>query len=118
MADATQAQLAQRILEKLHVLQAGETPDTADDALVDRVIVSVNEQLRENEIAYWSDSAIPQAVLEPLAAYIACSCAGDFMDEAAAQAFRQSHEGVSLRKLRELTAGRKRFDEPVVGTYF
>lgn len=118
MADASQATLCNRILEKLFVLIAGETADAEDSATVNKVIVSVNEQLREKEIAYWSDSACPQTVLEDLAAYIACFLANDYMDAGEAAAFRQDHLRMSLANLRELVATTKRVTEPTRTVYF
>lgn len=121
MADATQAQLRTRILEKLFVLIAGETVEAEDAVTVDKVIVSVNEELREDEIAYWSDSACPQHIVETLAAYIACFLANDYMDAGEARVFKEDRDSgmdASLAKLRALTAARKRVVTPTRGTYF
>lgn len=121
MADATQSELRERVLEKLFVLIAGETAEAEDAATVDKVIVSVNEKLRDDEIAYWSDSAIPQALVEDLAAYIACHLANDYMDAVEARAFKTDPETgmeASLRKIRALTATRKRVATPVAATFF
>ena len=118
MADATQAELNIRIQEKLFILIAGETAAAEDTATVNKVIVSVNEQLREKEIAYWSDSACPQAVLEDLAAYMACFLANDYMDASEALAFRQDHLRGSLANLREIVATTKPIAEPTRAVYF
>lgn len=118
MADATLAEMRNRVLEKMFVLVAGETAEAEDVATVEKVIVSTNEELRENEICYWSDSATPQHLVEHLAAYYACYLANDYMGAQEANAFRQDHYGFSLAKLRELTAGRKRIATPTAGTYF
>ena len=118
MADASQAELRNRILEKLFVLIAGETADAEDTTTVNKVIVSINEQLREKEIAYWSDDACPQAVLEDLAAYMACFLANDYMDATVAAAFRQDYLRISLNNLRELVANTKPVAEPTRAVFF
>lgn len=118
MADATLAQTRNRVLEKLYVLIAGETAEAEDSEIVERVIVSVNEDLRENEICYWSDSATPQHLLEHLAALYACSLANDYMDANEAAAFVQANEAKAMFKIRELTANVKRIATPSKGTYF
>lgn len=58
------------ILEKLHVLESGETPQAADSALVLRVLVPRLEYLRDDELAYWPDDAIPDAVFDPFCEYM------------------------------------------------
>lgn len=118
MADATLAEMRNRVLEKLFVLVAGETAESEDSVTVEKVIVSTNEELRENELCYWSDSATPQFLVEHLAAYYACFLANDYMSAQEANAFRQDHFGFSLAKIRELTANKKRIATPTSGTYF
>lgn len=118
MADATLAEFRNRVLQKLFVLQSGETADAADAVLVEGVIASVNEKLRDLEIAYWDDSACPQAVLEDLSVYVACHCAGDFMELVEADKFKDSNETKSLKALREITATRKKIVDPTRATYF
>lgn len=118
MADATASDLRIRVAEKLFILIAGETLAAEDVATIDKVIVSVNEKLREDEIAYWSDSAIPQHVLEDLAAYVACHLINDYLDANEAAAFRGDHLATSLMALRALTANKKRVAIPTSGTYF
>lgn len=118
MADATLAEMRNRTLEKLFVLIAGETAEAEDTATVEKVIVSTNEELRENEICYWSDSATPQHLVEHLAAYYACFLANDFMDAQEAAAFKQDNEAKAMFRIRELTANVKRIATPSRGTYF
>lgn len=118
MADASAADLRTRVAEKLFILIAGETVESEDAATIDKVIVSVQEKLREDEIAYWSDSAIPQHVIEDLAAYVACHLVNDYLDANEAAAFRGDHMGQSLMALRALTATKKRVATPTRGTYF
>lgn len=118
MADATLAEMRNRTLEKLYVLIAGETAEAEDVVTVEKVIVSTNEELRENEICYWSDSATPQHLVEHLAAYYACYLANDFMDAQEAAAFKQDNEAKAMFRIRELTANTNRVKTPSRGTYF
>lgn len=108
MADASAADLRTRIAEKLFILIAGETLAAEDAATIDKVAASVNEKLREDEVAYWSDSAIPQHVMEDLAAYIACHLVNDYLDANEAAAFRGDHLATSKMALLALTATKKR----------
>lgn len=118
MADATLAEMTTRVLEKLSILIAGETAEAEDSATVQKVIVSTNEELRENEICYWDDSATPQHLVEHLAAYYACFLTNDYMSPASAKAFCDHHQERAMMKIRELTAQRKRVSLPARGTYF
>lgn len=119
MADATISQMAVRVLQKLSVLQGGETASAEDDALVQAGILAVNEKLRDLEICHWSDSAFPLAIKEDLAAYVACHVAGEFMADAAmALNFRQMNEREALANLRRLTASRERIDKPTRAEFF
>jgi hypothetical protein len=118
MADATLAQVRNRTLEKLFVLIAGEVAEAEDAEIVERVIVAINEDLRENEICYWSDSATPQQLVEHLAALYACYLANDYMDANEASAFKADHEAKAMFKIRELTANVRRVDTASKGTYF
>lgn len=121
MADATLAEVRNRVLEKLFVLIAGESADAEDTATVEKVIAFVNEELRENELCYWSDSATPPALMETLASYYACHLANDYMDASEARAFKTDEETgmtASKAKLRELVATRKRVATPTQAMYF
>ena len=121
MADFTLAQMRNRVLEKLGVLIAGETAEAEDVTTVETVIANVNEQLRDDEICYWDDSGTPLALAETLGAYYACFLANDYMSPQNAAGFKSDPlTGIDAceRKLRSLTANRKRVVEPTRGTYF
>lgn len=118
MADATLAELRNRVLQKLKVLQAGETAEAEDTVLIEGLIVSVNEKLRDLGIAYWSDSACPQSMLEDLAMYVACHAADDYMDGGQAGTFRQTYEPTAERNLRRLVSSGERFNKPTRAEYF
>ncbi len=118
MADATLATLRNRVLQKLKVLSGADTAVAEDAVLVEGVIASVNEKLRDKGICHWADSATPQSVLEDLAAYVACHCAEDFMDDGEATAFRQKNENRAEAELRRLTSSNERIDRPTKADFF
>jgi hypothetical protein len=121
MADATLAEMRNRVLEKLHVLIAGETAESEDATTIETVIENINEELREDEICYWSDTGTPRHLMETLAAIYACHAANDYMDAQEAAAFRSDRlTGIdpAMARLRDLTAAKRRVATPSKGTYF
>lgn len=118
MADATLAEVRNRVLQKLKVLQAGETPESEDSALIEDVIASVNEKLRDLGMCYWDDDATPQSVLEDLAIYVACHAADDYMEGNAAASFRKTYEPAAEHNLRRLVQSSDRFNKPTRAEYF
>lgn len=118
MADASLSEITTRILQKLSVLERGETAEAEDDALVDSIVLSVNEELRELEICYWSDSAFPQAIKEAFCDYAACFCVGDFPSQKNLQRYGGEPNKDAFRAtLRRLTASRERVDKPTRAEY-
>lgn len=75
----TQAEMVTLILQKLKVLVGGETPATEDDAAVDTVYESRMEYLRDDEIVYFANGAVPDAVADPLAEYMSFFVAPIFL---------------------------------------
>jgi hypothetical protein len=119
MADATLAQTRNRVLQKLSVLERGETAEAEDAALIESIIVSVNEELRDLEICHWTDAAFPQAILEAFADYVACFAAGDFPSQKNAQKYGQPQsKGMYRQDLARLTSSRERIDKPTKADYF
>jgi len=119
MADATIAEMSTRVLQKLSVLERGETPEAEDDTLVRSIIVSCNEELRDKEICYWSDTAFPQSVKEAFADYVACFAVGDFPSPKNQQKYQgEQNENRFLRKLAGLAASRERIDKPTKADYY
>lgn len=59
MADMTKAQLATAVIEHMAVVSAGETPATADQALVEKIVDRVYNRLRPLGLAPFPVSAIP-----------------------------------------------------------
>jgi hypothetical protein len=114
----TLAELRNRTLQKMKVLGAGEVANAEDAALVDDMIASVNEKLRDLEICFWADGEVPESVFEDLAAYVACHGASDFMSEPEAQAYRQLNEPKSFSELKRITSSRPRAYRAVRQDYF
>ena len=84
---ATQAELVARVLRNLHVLEAGETADTADDALIDDCIAQVQAELTEYGLAYWALTAIPEAVMRGMVIMVSADAASAFMEKSRAAQF-------------------------------
>ena len=121
MADATLAEMRNRVLEKLFVLIAGEVAESEDATTIETVIANINEELREDELCYWDNSATPRHLMETLAAIYACHAANDFMDAQEAAAFRSDRlVGIdaAMMRLRDLVATKRRVGTPSKGTYF
>lgn len=120
MADATLAELTDHVLQELSVIPGGDTAEAEDAAFVQTRITSVNEELRELEICYWSDTAFPQHIKIPLAIYVACQCASALYPGAPAEAmqFKLANETKALNRLRALTMSKERVDKPTRAEYF
>jgi hypothetical protein len=119
MADITLADLRNRVLQKLSVLMGGETAAAEDAAVVDAACLAVFEDLRERNICYWSDSAIPLALKESLAEHIACYSCGDFPSKKNnAKYGGEAAKEATRAVLRELTAHTKRVETPTQAAYF
>jgi hypothetical protein len=67
----TKAEIRVRVLQKLGVTEATETPDAADAALVDGVIDAVHAELDADGLVSWPISAVPDKVAESFATMIA-----------------------------------------------
>jgi hypothetical protein len=76
---ATKADLRERVLRHLKVLEANESPVAADAAATDEAIDDVYAELGELGQAYWSADTIPQACLRPLMRVVAADLAADFV---------------------------------------
>jgi len=119
MADATIQEIAERVLQKLSVLERGETAEHADQLLVMGIIASVNEELRDDEICYWSDEAFPQSIKEAFSDYVACFTVGDFPSQKNKAKYEgEANENRFLRKLARLSSSRERVDRPTKADYF
>jgi hypothetical protein len=119
MADATLSEMANRVLQKLSVLERGEVAEAEDAALIGAVILSVNESLREKGVCYWSDAAFPKAILEALAEHVACHAECDYPSSRNLQKYGgEDKKRMTLAELRALTASQERVDAPSRAIYF
>lgn len=113
---ATQADLVKRVLRHLHVLEAGETADSDDDALIDDCITQVQSELTENGLAYWALTSIPESVMAGLIRMVAADAAAAFMDKGQAMAYEADRER-GERMIRRAVAG-PQTDTPIMRDYF
>jgi hypothetical protein len=118
MADATLAQIIERVLQKLSVLEGSETAEAEDAAKITAIVTACNEDLREREIAHWSDAAFPQAIKETFCDYVACHAVGDYPSSKNLQRYDDGKKERTLADLRRLTASKERVDKPTRAEYF
>jgi hypothetical protein len=110
MAKTTQ-QLATRVLERLRVIEGGDTPSNADAETVKSFYSGAFKELDAQDIAWWDEDAIPDEAFEALTDVIAGRLAPDF-----GQA-RPDLEQSGLQRLRILSGGVSD-DLPVTSSYF
>lgn len=67
---STRNDLVDYVLQKIFVLEGGETPSSEDLTTGLNVLNSRVAYLRETENIYWDDDAIPDSVKDPLAEYL------------------------------------------------
>jgi hypothetical protein len=118
MADATLNEVIARTLQKLSVLEGGETAEAEDVAKLTAIITACNEDLREREICHWSDAAFPQAIKETFCDYVACHAVGDYPSAKNLQRYDDAKKERTLADLRRLTASKERVDKPTRAEYF
>jgi hypothetical protein len=76
---ATKADLRNRVLGHLKVLEAGESATAEDAAAVESAIDDVYAELGELGMSYWAANAIPAACLRPLMRVVAADVAAEFV---------------------------------------
>lgn len=113
---ATQQDLVARVLQELYVLQAGETPTSADDAVVDDAIAEVHAELQERRLAYWETSAIPEAVMRGLTLMVAGNVGRKFVPSMTVAECEQMREA-GMRRIREVIV-MMQDHQPAPQTYF
>jgi hypothetical protein len=100
---ANQANLVSRVLQELYVLQAGETPTAADDAVVDDAIAEVHAELQERNLAYWALTDIPEAVMRGLTLMVAGNVGRKFVPSMTVAECEQMREA-GMRRIREVVS--------------
>ncbi|MBB03965.1 MAG: hypothetical protein CML03_00325 [Pseudooceanicola sp.] len=103
MATETDAEVQTRVLLKLKLIVGGESPETADLAVVNDVFDSRVEYMRDEGVCWWADDAVPLSCCDPLAEYLTLYCCSEF-DISPAEYFQRSQVGE--RDLRRLSAKR------------
>lgn len=100
----TTTELADAVLRELGVVDAEETPDTVDRNYVISAYTSKYAMLAAPglELAYWSSSAIPEAIFLPLRDLIMLQVQGAF-GEPMDPAEKDAREQALLRPLRRHT---------------
>lgn len=78
MTTRTLNQLSKAVMEKLALLDANSTPAAADHTMIVDRYTELMEGLRDENIAYWDDAAIPLLVFGPVADLVALHCGGAF----------------------------------------
>lgn len=76
---ATKAELRDRVLRHLKVLEAGESATAEDASAVETAIDDVYAELGELGMAYWAANAIPAGCIRPLMRVVAADVAADFV---------------------------------------
>lgn len=118
MAALTLTAMVNLVLEKLGVLESGETAEAEDGAKAQAAILRVNEKLRTREIAHWSDAAFPEDISDDLAVYAACHCADPFLGKAGGAAYRAANKTEAFAELKRLTSSKERVDKPTQAEFF
>lgn len=93
MATKTRAELVNTVLKKLFIVAGGETADASDYASALDVIANRSEWLKDEEIIYWADDAIPLAAFDPLAEFMLFFVAPILLPETADSYAARSQKG-------------------------
>lgn len=117
MASATLSDVVERVLQKLSVLEGGETVESEDNTKITAIVTSCNETLRTLEICHWSDAAFPQDIKEAFCDYVACHAVGDYPSSRNLQRYDDAKKERTLADLRRLTASKERVDRPTRAEY-
>jgi hypothetical protein len=113
---ANQQDLVARVLQELYVLQAGETPTAADDAVVDDAIAEVHAELQERKLAYWALTNIPEAVMRGLTLMVSGNVGRKFVPSMTVGECEQMREA-GMRRIREVIV-MQQDNQPAPQTYF
>jgi hypothetical protein len=95
---ATTTDLATRVLERLRVTAAGETPSAEDSATVTSYYSGIFAEETVNGLFFWDEDDIPDEAFEALADFIAGRLGADFGSQ------RPDLEASGMVRLRKLSA--------------
>jgi hypothetical protein len=107
----TTQQLAERVLQRLKIVAAGETPDAADAQTVKTFYAGQFAEMGIDDLTYWDEADIPDEAFEALADFLAGRLAPDF------GLSRPDLEASGERRLRRLAARGPTY-RVVAGEYF
>lgn len=96
----TRAELAEAVLKKLVVIDAWETAASEDSTFVIAAYDAKYDELVDQEIAYWTRDAIPNAIYAAVVNLIANEVRESFGDLMSAQE-KEQEEVILLRPLRK-----------------
>lgn len=113
----TQAELAERILQNLGMLAAGETADTADAVLVEEAITGAHARLQTNDLAPFELTAVPEQSQMAMINYVSADLAGFFGISGERLQVILAKKSEAMRELRK-QAEVKKPPIPVKATYF
>ena len=100
---ATTAQIAEKVLQKLNVVESGETVDSADQTIVTDKYASIYEVLAANDLVSWgSGDDIPTEAVTAVVSIVAEDCITEFSvrGDTAMKVMRDAEKGMmNLRAL-------------------
>jgi hypothetical protein len=112
----TQAQLEARVLRLWKVDGDGQTASAEESVMATTAVETAQAELEEKEIAYWSLTAIPDAVFEQVARYSAGVGSVDAVPQNEWASYA-SLQMAALHELRRMTS-RPATGEPMRTEYF
>lgn len=78
MTTRTLHQLSKAVLEKLALIDANADPSAADAQMISDRYGELMETLRDEDLCYWNDDAIPLLVFSAVADLVALHCMSAF----------------------------------------
>lgn len=97
MTTRTTTELATNVLLHLGIIPSGATPAAVDSNYVVARYLDLYEELRDDGMAYWTSTAIPRVVFEPLTQLMALTVSTPFGFDVTPQALE---DGIAIFKRR------------------
>lgn len=113
----TDVEMSTLILQKLSLLVAGETADTSDQTTLLTVYTSRMEYLRDDEVVWYADNAVPDAVADPLAEYMLLYVSPIFIPDSGQRAEYAARSQLAYTQLKRHASKRSQ-GAPVQVDYF
>lgn len=96
----TTAELAEAVLRELGAIDATEDPESVDETFVIAAYGDKFAELQDRELAYWSQTAIPNAIFLVVRDLVINEVRGAFGEPMSADQ-KESQEIIILRRLRQ-----------------